>query len=128
MADEIREALAAYSHDSAWGGWMRYMFGKGTMNADGTWTMPAWAVERWTRQMTTTYADLSEEERKSDRAEADEMLAISGTLELLAELEQAAPVVCSMLCPSVWQTGTEQPHSEQCQAVRAAISKARGTV
>lgn len=44
--DDTREALAAYSHDSAWAGWVRYMFSKGTFNADGTWTMPGWAVER----------------------------------------------------------------------------------
>jgi hypothetical protein len=71
-----REPLAAYSHDSAWGGWMRYMIGKGTLNEDGTWTMPAWAVDRWTRQMSTAYADLPEDEKKSDRKEADEMISI----------------------------------------------------
>ncbi len=75
---DVREQLAAYSHDSAWGGWMRYMIAKGTLNPDGTWTMPAWAVERWTRQMQTKYADLSEQEKNSDLEEADKMLAIIG--------------------------------------------------
>lgn len=76
MADQtVREALAAYAHD-AWSGWMRYMLSKAPLNADGTWTMPAWAVERWTRQMTTAYTELPEEERASDRKEADQMLAI----------------------------------------------------
>jgi hypothetical protein len=74
--EALREALAAYSHDSAWSGWMRYMIGKGTLNEDGTWTMPAWAVERWMRQMTVAYTDLPEDEKTSDRAEADTMLAI----------------------------------------------------
>lgn len=75
---ETRELLAEYAHDSAWSGWMRYMFSKGAMNHDGSWTMPAWAVERWTRQMNTRYADLSEGEKVSDRDEADKMLAIMG--------------------------------------------------
>jgi len=72
---EAREGLAAYAHE-AWSGWKKYEFSKGVLNADGTWTCPAWAVERWTRQMRTAYADLPEEEKLSDRAEADRMLAI----------------------------------------------------
>lgn len=74
-SDDMREALAAYAH-GAWSGWQAYEFSKGTFNPDGTWTMPAWAVERWTRQMRTAYSDLSEKEKQSDRAEADQILAI----------------------------------------------------
>jgi hypothetical protein len=37
-------------------------------------------VERWQRQMATPYADLSEEEKASDRAEADRVLALIGPL------------------------------------------------
>lgn len=76
LSPAVREALAAYAHDSAWGGWMRYMINKGTLNADGTWTMPAWALERWARQMKTPYAELPEAEKQSDRDEADKMLAL----------------------------------------------------
>lgn len=50
-----------------WSSWMRYMFSKGEMNADGSWTMPAWAVERWQRQMNTPYSQLSEKEKEGDR-------------------------------------------------------------
>lgn len=57
---------------------MRYQFSKGAMNDDGTWTMPAWAVERWQRQMNTFYVDLSETEMASDRAEADKMMELMG--------------------------------------------------
>ena len=67
---DLREALAAIEHER-WSGWMLYMFSKGVLNVDGTWTMPTWAVERWTRQATTSYADLSEKEKESDRAEVD---------------------------------------------------------
>lgn len=82
--ESLREALAKYAHD-AWSGWMKYLFEKGhseTLERPGdkmlerAWIMPQWAVERWTRQMNTEYADLPEEEKKSDREEADRMLAI----------------------------------------------------
>lgn len=82
--NEKREALAAYSHDSAWAGWMKYMFSKGQLEAivspDGketiVWTMPPALYDRWQRQMNTLYADLPEDMKTSDRAEADKMLAI----------------------------------------------------
>jgi hypothetical protein len=73
--NEKREELAAYAHE-AWAGWMRYMFRFCTDNADGTVTMDAEKVARWKRQMETDYADLPEDEKRSDRAEADQILAI----------------------------------------------------
>lgn len=84
--DEAREDLAEYAHE-AWSGWMKYLFSKGEYRwveapteshgkVERVWIMPQWAVERWTRQMNTPYADLSEEERKSDREEADKMIDI----------------------------------------------------
>lgn len=72
---EIKEQLAEYAHNQ-WTGWMRYLFSKGEFNEDGTWTMPNWAVGRWTRQMNTEYKDLLEEEKDSDRKEAEGMLNI----------------------------------------------------
>jgi len=74
----IREPLAEYAH-VAWAGWMKYLFEKSTRNADGTVTIPAWAVERWTRQAETKYADLPENEKDSDRTEADRMIEIMTT-------------------------------------------------
>ena len=50
-----------------WSSWMQYMFSKGTFNGDGTWTMPAWAVERWSRQANTQYCSLSFAEQQSDQ-------------------------------------------------------------
>lgn len=83
--DKLRERLAEYAH-KAWSGWMKYLFGKCSEQKSSTLTnndglnisvvIPSWAVNRWTRQVNTPYADLSEEEKKSDRAEADEMIAI----------------------------------------------------
>lgn len=73
--DDTRERLAEYAH-AAWSGWLSYMFSKGEKNADGSLTIPPWAVERWERQSTTGYADLPEQEKASDRDEADRILAI----------------------------------------------------
>ena len=76
--DARRELLAAYAHGGAWSGWIKYQFDKGTFNADGTWTMPVWAVKRWKRYASIPYADLPESDKESDRAEADKMLALMG--------------------------------------------------
>lgn len=72
-----REELANYAHD-AWAGWMQYLFSKAELNHDGSWTMPKWAVERWQKQMDTAYIELSEEEKESDRVEADKILEVCG--------------------------------------------------
>lgn len=81
--DEQREKLAEYAHE-AWSDWMRYMFSKGKViegriDEGGAVLLPAWAVDRWQRQMNTPYADLSEKEKELDRAEADKILAIINT-------------------------------------------------
>jgi len=59
-----------------WSHWMQYMFSKGTYADDGSWVMPAWAVERWTRQINTSYFDLSEKEKESDREQVYKHLKI----------------------------------------------------
>jgi hypothetical protein len=78
----MREQLAKLAHEQ-WAGWMGYLFGKcvpykpGKVQADeGALIIPKWAVDRWTRQASTGYASLSEEEQDSDRAEADRFLAL----------------------------------------------------
>ncbi len=75
MNDKVREELATYAH-KAWTGWMDYLFKKSSHNNDGTVTIPKWAVERWMEQCATPYNALSEIEKNSDRAEANEMLKI----------------------------------------------------
>lgn len=81
----LREALAAYAHE-AWSGWMRYMLPKLMDNAEhllpavtsgGAWKDSArkW-LHRWLRQVDTPYADLPEEEKQSDRDEADKMIGV----------------------------------------------------
>lgn len=75
MTTDTREALAAYAHE-AWAGWMQWLFQFGEQHADGTFTINADKVARWRRQMMTTYADLPESEKESDRKEADAMLTL----------------------------------------------------
>ena len=69
------EKLAEYAHE-AWSGWMRYLFSMSTVNSDGSVTIPASLVERWTRQMNTPYQMLSSSEQRSDIVEAEKMLEI----------------------------------------------------
>jgi hypothetical protein len=71
----LREMLAELAH-SQWAGWTSYMFSKSIRNSDGTLTIPDWAVCRWERQINTHYDDLSEEEKDSDRIEADKVISL----------------------------------------------------
>lgn len=71
--EHIRELVAAAAH-AAWSGWTKYMFNKVTYNPDGSATIPADLVRRWTRQMNTSYSELPESEKESDRVEADRYL------------------------------------------------------
>lgn len=90
-ATDLREPLAALAHEQ-WSGWMRYLFEKAPPNIDGTVTLPAWAVDRWTRQMQTPYADLSAQEKESDRAEAERVLiVVNGVLFGSNPITEAAP-------------------------------------
>lgn len=74
---DYKEILADLMHKQ-WSRWMRYVFKKSKANEDGSVTLPAWAVERWLRQVQTSYADLSEQEKDSDRDEAELVLEILG--------------------------------------------------
>jgi hypothetical protein len=71
----VKEALASQAHQS-WADWTAYMFSKCIRNPDGSVTIPAPFVARWTRQMGTQYAQLPENEKESDREEADKYLKV----------------------------------------------------
>lgn len=72
----LREEMAAHAHEM-WSGWMKYLYSKASRDPlTGEYVIPIWATERWTRQMLTAYADLPEEEKESDRIEADRILAV----------------------------------------------------
>ena len=63
---DIMETLASIQHD-IWSHWMDYLFSKSLDNSDGSVTIPREFVERWTNQQNTSYQDLTEEEKESDR-------------------------------------------------------------
>jgi len=86
--EELREKLAELAH-SQWSGWMDYLFSKSVSKAGGTCMIPAWAVKRWHRQMKTPYSELSEEEKDSDRKEADDVLEMFRQHLLLDEERRA---------------------------------------
>lgn len=73
--NDLQEQLAALAHEQ-WAGWMRYLFENSIEGDDGCVEIPASFVARWKRQMNTPYVDLPENEKESDRAEADKMLHV----------------------------------------------------
>jgi hypothetical protein len=75
--DRVREALAAYAHE-AWSGWMRYQFSRQVLfqGSGGVSAMSDEDRARWTRQMHTSYQELSDGERASDHMQADNILTV----------------------------------------------------
>jgi hypothetical protein len=86
--NELREVLAALAHEQ-WSGWLRWQLSSSEQLADGRVALRAGLAERWRRQMTTPYAELSEGERNSDRLEADLVLIGPALLEAEAQLRRA---------------------------------------
>ena len=74
---ELREKLAAQQHE-IWAHWMQYLFSVCTENSDGTYTIPADEVRLWKHQLTTPYVELTEEDKDSDREQADKILRVIG--------------------------------------------------
>ena len=81
MDDLIIERLSDYAH-STWSGWMKYMFSKSLRTTDGGILIPAYLVARWERQSQTSYSDLPEQEKASDRAEAYRIVEVIGIAQL----------------------------------------------
>jgi len=55
---------------------------------EGALIIPKWAVDRWTAQMNKDYDSLPEDMKKSDREEADKMIAILKVRKTHRKLEQ----------------------------------------
>jgi len=77
---ELREKLAALCHEM-WSGWMRYQAERAIMPGVMEWSDQV----RWKRQMTTAYDQLPENEKDSDRKEADRIIAILEALPVAAK-------------------------------------------
>jgi len=131
VSANVRERLADVQHE-IWAHWMRYMFTCGQFGPDGTWHMPAFKAERWQRQMDTPYSALTEQERESDREQADKViLKIRHLLEgaTLAEVYgprlEAAELELSHLRPE-WQAVTAERDAavKRAEAAEAALATA----
>jgi hypothetical protein len=72
---ELIEQLAEKEHAS-WSHWMNYLFAQSTANPDGSATIPKDLVERWKHQAQTSYSDLTEHEKQSDRNRVEKILPI----------------------------------------------------
>jgi hypothetical protein len=66
LLPHLIEDLAAIEHDR-WAHWQRYVHGKGTRLPDGSLILPAEVVRRWDEQIAKKYAELTQEEKESDR-------------------------------------------------------------
>ena len=73
--NNLREILAEFAHDR-WVNWMRYLFSHCIRNTDGSVTIPKDFADRWVRQTNTSYKDLPDQEKESDKREADRVLHI----------------------------------------------------
>ena len=79
LLEKMNLILAQYAHD-AWSGWMQYLFTKGRLNKSGSFTIKKDSVDRWQRQMNTSFYDLPQEEKESDFAEASTILDLQRVL------------------------------------------------
>jgi hypothetical protein len=70
---DLIEKLADAEHAS-WARWMAYLFSKAPTNRHGERVIPSDLVKRWQRQIDTPYADLTEQEKQSDRDEVARIL------------------------------------------------------
>lgn len=75
MEKDVIEKLASYEHDR-WSRWQKHVFNKSILNKDGSYTIPKEYVDKWTRQINTSYIDLTEEEKQKDRDEAIRIIEI----------------------------------------------------
>lgn len=66
----------AYAEHERWSHWQRYLHEQCIPGADGSLTIPAHLVRRWTTQMNTPYTQLSEKEKDSDREQVNRYLPI----------------------------------------------------
>lgn len=72
---EFRERLAALVH-IIWADWMEYLLEKCSLQEDGSVVIPKNLVRRWKRQMFSEYEELPDNERESDRYEADRIIEL----------------------------------------------------
>ena len=102
--EELIEAIADKQH-AIWSHWMKYLFSVSADADDGSKVIPSEKVERWTRQMYTSYEWLSDAEQESDRHQAVKVLPeLKSILRKLADAEAA---LAASKTPCVWKHNRE---------------------
>lgn len=84
-SEELIDVLAAIEHER-WSHWQRYLHSQCDVGPDGSLTIPSEVASRWTEQMSTPYAELSEQEKESDRSQVRRYLPT-----IVAAVTDAAP-------------------------------------
>lgn len=75
LRKDLIEQLAAIEHER-WAHWQKYLHEKCQLNKDGSLVIPADLVERWETQIATSYSDLSDKEKNSDREQVYKYLPL----------------------------------------------------
>lgn len=74
-SEKLLERLASIEHER-WSHWQRYIHEQCVRGEDGSLTIPADLVRRWSEQLETPYSELSEEEKASDRDQVQRYLPV----------------------------------------------------
>jgi hypothetical protein len=76
ILNELIEALASIEHER-WSHWQRYLHSKCIPQGDtGDLLIPAELVKKWERQIDTSYSELTEAEKESDREQVRKYLPL----------------------------------------------------
>lgn len=67
------DTLSDIEHDR-WSHWQKYMHAQGERQADGSLLLPPDLVAQWDRQINTPFAELSDDEKNSDREQVRKYL------------------------------------------------------
>jgi len=73
--EDLIERLAAIEHER-WSHWQRYLHSKCIRQSDGSLLMPVQLVQRWEKQLATSYVDLTDAEKESDREQVRRYLPL----------------------------------------------------
>lgn len=72
-SEQTVDRLAAIEHER-WAHWQRYVHDRCVRQEDGSLVIPAELAARWEAQIETPYAELTEQEKDSDREQVQRYL------------------------------------------------------
>jgi hypothetical protein len=123
-AEPLIEQLADAEHAS-WARWMDYLFSVSKRDHNGSCTIPPELAHRWERQAATPYADLSEREKESDRAEVWHILPLIDAAAQAARREGWEGAL-DLLERTLYGTGVMNEDGERVnRRIRKAIGRVR---